>query len=158
MARDRSEVHVTVVGCGAVLRGKFCSLSNSFFKLDISLRRPRSKSSWLEKSCSSREYHSPKEALHRFVTRLDRPCAACTWRSSPASTCNMARGEFDRSSWSSTSMITDRSPDDVFQLRKYKMTTKRRLGITQAFVSETILFTCRNFARKRGAFATPPWL
>ena len=25
----------------------------SFFKLDISLRRPRSKSSWLEKSCSS---------------------------------------------------------------------------------------------------------
>ena len=79
--------------------------SLSFFKLDISLRRPCSKSSWLERSCSSREYHSPKEALHRFVTRLDRPCAACTWRSSPASTCNMARGEFDRSSWSSTSMI-----------------------------------------------------
>ena len=105
-----------------------------------------------------REYHSPKEALHRFVTRLDRPCAACTWRSSPASTCNMARGEFDRSSWSSTSMITDRSPDDVFQLRKSKTTTKRRLGITEAFVSETILFTCGNSACKRGVFAPPPWL
>ena len=60
------------------------------------------------------------------------------------------------SSWSSTSMITDRSPDDVFQLRKSKTTTKRRLGITEAFVSETILFTCGNSACKRGAFAPRP--
>ena len=37
-------------------------------------------------------------------------------------------------------MITDRSPDDVSQLRKSKTTTKRRLWITEAFVSETILF------------------
>ena len=69
-----------------------------------------------------------------------------------------ARGEFDRSGWSSTSMITDRSPDDVFQLRKSKTTTKRRLAITEAFVSETILFTCGNSACKRGAFAPPPWM
>ena len=33
------------------------------------------------------------------------------------------------------------------------MTTKRRLGITEAFVSETILFTCGNSACERGAFA-----
>ena len=56
-------------------------------------------------------------------------------------------------------MIIDRSPDDVFQLRKSKTTTKRRLGITEAFVSETILFTCGNPACKRGAFAPSPcWL
>ena len=57
-------------------------------------------------------------------------------------------------------MITDRSPDDVFQLRKSKTTTKRRLklGITEAFVSETNLFisTCGNSACERGAFAPPP--
>ena len=40
-----------------------------FFKFHISFRRPRSKLSWLEKSCSRKEYHSPKEALHGFVTR-----------------------------------------------------------------------------------------
>ena len=57
-------------------------------------------------------------------------------------------------------MITDKSPDDVSQLRKSKTTTKRRLGITEAFVSETILFpsTCGNSACERGAFAPPPWL
>ena len=41
-------------------------------------------------------------------------------------------------------MITDRSPEDVSQLRKSKTITKRRLWITEAFVSETILFTCGN--------------
>ena len=55
-------------------------------------------------------------------------------------------------------MITDRSPDDVSQLRKSKTTTKRRLWITEAFVSETILFTCGNSACERGAFAPPPGL
>ena len=55
-------------------------------------------------------------------------------------------------------MFTDRSPDDVFQLRKSKTTTKRRLGITEAFVSETILFTCENSACERGAVTPPPWL
>ena len=57
-------------------------------------------------------------------------------------------------------MITDKSLDDVFQLRKSKTTTKRRLGITEAFVSETILFTitCGNSACERSAFAPPPWL
>ena len=55
-------------------------------------------------------------------------------------------------------MITDRSPDDVSQLRKSKTTTKRGLWITEAFVSETILFTCGNSACERGAFAPPPWL
>ena len=55
-------------------------------------------------------------------------------------------------------MITARSPDDVFQLRKSKTTTKRRLGITEVFVSETILFTCGNSACKRRAFTPPPWL
>ena len=53
-------------------------------------------------------------------------------------------------------MITDRSPDDVSQLRKSK---KRRLWITEAFVSETILFTCGNSACERGAaFAPRPGL
>ena len=55
-------------------------------------------------------------------------------------------------------MITDRSPDDVSQLRKSKTTTKRRLWITEAFVSETILFTCGNSACERDAFAPPPGL
>ena len=55
-------------------------------------------------------------------------------------------------------MITDRSPDDVSQLRKSKTTTKRRLWKTEAFVSETILFTCGNSACERGAFAPPPGL
>ena len=58
-------------------------------------------------------------------------------------------------------MITDTSPDDVSQLRKSKTTTKRRLWITEAFVSETILFTwftCGNSACERGAFAPSPWL
>ena len=56
-------------------------------------------------------------------------------------------------------MITDRSPDDVSQLRKSKTTTKRRLWITEAFVSETILFQCGiSAACERGAFAPPPGL
>ena len=54
-------------------------------------------------------------------------------------------------------MITDRSPDDVFQLRKSKMTTTKA-WITEAFVSETILFTPGNTAYERGAFAPPPCL
>ena len=49
--------------------------------------------------------------------------------------------------------MTDWSPDVVFQLRKSKTTTKRRLGITEALVSETILSTCGNSACDRGAFA-----
>ena len=56
------------------------------------------------------------------------------------------------------SMIADRSPDDVFQFLKSKSTAKRRLEITEAFVSETLLFTCGNSACKRSAFAPPPWL
>ena len=55
-------------------------------------------------------------------------------------------------------MITDRSPDGVSQLRKSKTTTKRRLWITEAFVSEPILFTCGNSACERGAFVPPPGL
>ena len=57
-------------------------------------------------------------------------------------------------------MITDRSPDDVFQLRKSKTTTKRRLGITEAFVSETILFTstksCGNSCLRTRCISRPP--
>ena len=161
---------------------QFRAASSSLSNLTFSLRRrARWKSSWLDKSCFRWKYLSPKEASPRFVARpainaddkvinrvtsapafffgcslcrwLDKPCAACTRRRSPASTCNMARSEFDRSSWSSTSMMTDRSPDVVFQLRKSKTTTKRRLGITEAFVSETILSACGNSACDRGTFA-----
>ena len=57
-------------------------------------------------------------------------------------------------------MIIDRSPAAVFQLLKSKTTTTRKLGITEALVSETILFTgtCGNSAYERGAFTPPPWL
>ena len=57
-----------------------------------------------------------------------------------------------RSSRSSMSMMTD-SLDVVFQLRKSYTTTKRRLGVTEAFVSETIRSSCGNAACERGAFA-----
>ena len=47
--------------------------------------------------------------------------------------------------------MTDRSPDVVFQ--PSITTTKRRLGITEEFVSDTILSTCGNSACEHGAFA-----
>ena len=152
MARDRSEVHV--------LGGLWSSFARQALFSFIFQTWHFSSSSTLEivmteKSCSRREFHSPKEALHRFVTRSainadnkgTSPLGpfADDWTDLvlrahgeamlaltclPASTCNMARGEFDRSSWSSTSMITDtdRSPDDVSQLRKSKTTKKEGFG------------------------------
>ena len=132
-------------------------LSSHVFVGNTSLRRWPRIGSWhvqpsmqTTRSWTVWQGHQPSCSCRRW---LDKPCAACTRRSSLASICNMARSEFDRSSWSSTSMMTDRSPYIVFQLRKSKTTTKRGLGITEAFVSETILSTCGNSACDRGAFA-----
>ena len=51
-------------------------------------------------------------------------------------------------------MMTERSP--VFQLGKSYTTTRRRLGITEAFVREAIRSACGNSACERGAYAPFP--